>query len=629
MIQLTEEDVPPFSAQARPGYETEARRRALEALSSPPDLGALGVEGQAGHVIGEAARSTGEDPRHFAGDVGLRPEDATPPAHGGPADMPAAPGRRVVLTEQDVPPVTASLSQPSSGDMRRTLSPQALTHRDAHQAADVTTPTPAAPQSMTQPTSAQLMSGKSDARQPSAMDRELAANREAHARRVLAGALSNVVRLVGMGATGVPVAMGDMPDVGLGAEREGQIRREHRLAAAEKDREGREAELAAARLEREQAASADEMAFRREQLDVMRQRAERGPATSPLQQAQADRIREEIERHQREMRPDSPESATARAQYLALVDTLPQGMRGRLMQAIPPERVETMSAAELRAPTARIQAFRERGTAGASGGGSGQAAATRAALIRAYRERTGVSEEEAAAAVSALGSQRAAGALTTDALARGRAEAASEEDEEEILPGVVPGIALSPGEGRAIRDRMVTYRDGYRALSAIEDVIAQRGPGTMASPEALAEIEPNLVTLRAMVAQIQGTGIINPGERPLIDATLPDPGSLSGWTLGRIAGAMRGWRSRLDTATRSIFESRGVDGEGLERARRFLTSGSTGSPRRARGGAPAQAAAAPADSVRVRHPDGRTGTIPRAQLEDARAAGYREVVGGP
>jgi hypothetical protein len=619
VIQLTEDDVG-GAFPGRPEDEARrlARRRALDALAQPIDLGSMGHEGEAAQAIGDA-RSSVEEPRHFAGDVGLRSEDAIPPSQGGPADMPAASSRRVVLTEEDVPPVTASLSQATSGDVRRTLSPQALTHRDAHQAADVSTPAMQA----SQPTAAQSASGKSAERPMSAMDRELAANREAHARRVLAGALSNVVRLVGMGATGVPVAMGEMLDVGLGAEREGEIRRQHRLAAAEKDREGREAELARARLEREQAASADEMAFRREQLDVMRQRGERGPATSPLQQAQADRIREEIARHQREMEPQSPESATARAQYLALVDTLPQGMRGRLMQAIPPERVETMSAAELRAPTARIQAFRERGTAGSSSGGGGQAAATRAALIRAYRERTGVSEEEAAAAVSALGSQRAAGALTTDALARGRAEARAQTTGEEILPGVTAGVDLSPGEARNLRDGFSIARTSLENLRAVEGVARRYGAGGVISPEARAEMRPRLITMRAMVAQMGNTGVINPTEVPTINAGLPDPTNLEQMTVGDFSAQLAAWRSQLEATIRSGLVARGVDEDGVRTAMTML-HGRRAAPRAAAGGA----ASAPAAGVRVRHPDGRTGTIPRAQIERAQAAGF-EVVSGP
>lgn len=613
MIQLTEEDVG-GAFPGRPEDEARriARRRALDALAQPVDLGPMGREGEAAQAIGEA-RSAIEDPRHFAGDVGLRPEDAVPPSQGGPSDMPAA--RRVVLTEQDVPPVTASLSQPSSGDVRRTLSPQALTHRDAHQAADVETPMPTR-----QTPAAQPVSGKSAERQTSALDRELAANREAHARRVLAGALSNVVRLVGMGATGVPVAMGDMPDVGLGAEREGEIRRQHRLAAAEKDREGREAELASARLEREQSAAADEMAFRREQLDVMRQRAERGPETSPLQQAQADRIREEIARHQREMDAQSPESATARAQYLALVDTLPQGMRGRLMQAIPPERIETMSAAELRAPTARIQAFRERGTAGAASGGGGRAAATREALVRAYRERTGASEEEANAAVAALGSQRAASALTTDALARGRAEARAQRTGEEILPGVVAGVDLSPGEARNLRDGFSAARTSMENMREVEGIARRYGVSGAFSPEARSEMRPRLVTLRAMVAQMGNTGVINPTEVPTINAALPDPTSMEQMTVGDFRAQLTAWRSQLEANIRSGLVARGVDDDGVRSAMTMLHG--RAAPRAASAGS------APSTSVRVRHPDGRTGTIPRAQLERAQAAGF-EVVGGP
>jgi hypothetical protein len=621
VIQLSEEDVG-GALPGRPEDEARrlARRRALDTLAQPVDLGAMGQEGEAVQAIGDA-RSSVEDPRHFAGDIGIRPEDATPPAQGGPADMPAAPGRRVVLTEQDVPQVTASLSQPSSGDVRRTLSPQALTHRDAHQAADVTTPT-AQPQSMTQPTSAQSMTGKSDARPTSAMDRELAANREAHARRVLAGALSNIVRLAGMGATGVPVAMGPMPDVGLGAEREGEIRRQHRLAAAEKDREGREAEQASARLEREQAASADEMAFRREQLDVMRQRGERGTPTSPLQQAQADRIREEIARHQREMQPDSPESSTARAQYLALVDTLPQGMRGRLMQAIPPERIETMSAAELRAPTARIQAFRERGTAGASGGGS-------SATIEALRRRAteaGVPEEAAAAMDRRQ--------LVSEVNQRTRG-GAGDEQAIEIIAGVTAGMNLSDRQQAAAATELIDYRRAMGALSTLERIHQQRGASAVVDPSVVAEIRAPMMALRGIASRMQGTGTITEGEMPAINAALPDPTSWQGQTLGTMMSSLRGWRGMILGNAEAGLRAYGVDDEGWRRARSYLETGAAQSARQrqaapstaAPGGAPPGGVAEPA-RVRMLNPRGQPVRVRADQREAALRQGYREVPGG-
>jgi hypothetical protein len=483
-------------------------------------------------------------------------------------------------------------------------------HRDAHQAADVSTPTVQA----SQPTAVQPASGKSAERPMSAMDRELAANREAHARRVLAGALSNVVRLVGMGATGVPVAMGDMPDVGLGAEREGEIRRQHRLAAAEKDREGREAELASARLEREQAASADEMAFRREQLDVMRQRGERGPATSPLQQAQADRIREEIARHQREMEAQSPESATARAQYLALVDTLPQGMRGRLMQAIPPERVETMSAAELRAPTARIQAFRERGTAGSSSGGT----SVDFAALRRRAVDAGIPEEAAAAMDRRQ--------LVSEINQRTR-DGGGENQAIEIIAGVTAGMDLSDQQLRSASAELIDYRRAMGALASLERVHQERGASAVVDPSVIAEIRAPMMALRGIASRIQGTGTITEGEMPAINAALPDPTSWQGQTLGTLMSSMRGWRGMILGNAEAGLRAFGVDDEGWRRARTYLESGSAQGMRQ-RAAPAAGTASAPAAGVRVRHPDGRTGTVPRAQLERAQAAGF-EVVGGP
>lgn len=613
MIQLTEDDVGgAFSGRPEDDARRLARRRALDALAQPIDLGAIGREGEAAQAIVDA-RSAVEDPRHFAGDVGLRPEDAIPPpAQSGPLDMPAAPaGRRVVLTEQDVPPVTASLSQPSSGDVRRTLSPQALTHRDAHQAADVTTPTPASP----------AASGKNGERPASARDQEIAAIRRASLARALGSMAEDAVRLVGMGLTKAPVTRTSaVPDPGAGPEQEAAAIARHNALAAEKTREGREAELAAARLEREQAASADEMAFRREQLDVMRQRAERGPATSPLQQAQADRIREEIERHQREMRPDSPESATARAQYLALVDTLPQGMRGRLMQAIPPERVETMSAAELRAPTARIQAFRERGTAGTGGPPSSVTVERRQGLMDA--------------AIAAGIDPDVAASMDREALARmvaaagiGTSQERQQRARREILPGVHATVAVSQGEAQEIRRSFSQAGSAIANLTNLEGIAEEGGAGGVFSPAQRASVTPRLTVGRGMVAQLGNTGIINPSEVPAINAALPNPNELEQMTLGTFSQRVRAWRGLLEDNVRASLSTRGVDDAGVARAIQILRTGRI--PRAATRPDGRAAPEAEPERVRMIDPQGRPVRVRADQRDVALRQGYREVAGGP
>ncbi len=622
MIQLSEDDIGGPLSGRPPDYEEDARRRALEALSRPLDLGPVASEGEAAQALGDARRATMPEPTR-AGDMGIRPEDAIPPSQGGPSELAPEPApvasaqpRPVVqLTEEDV-----------GGPIVAPARPMAPAAQPASMSA---APMPA--EAASAPLEAQGQP-KDASRPRDPMQAEIDASRDAQRRRILAAAFGNIIRGIGGVATGTVVPLQDMPDVGQASEEEAAIRARHRTAAAQKAREDREAEQSTARQEREDAQRAEEMAFRREQLEVQRTRGTGGAPASPLQQAQADRIREEMALRAREQDPASRESEIARGQFLGLVDAQEPSRRARFAQAIPQDRLATMSAAELRPLISTISVHRERGTAGGGGGGNPAARAARAQtreqLVTAYMGRTGASREEATAAVGALGDTRAAAALTTDALARGRSEAAAEEAPEEILPGVQAGLTLSPGEGRAARDRLMTYRDGYRALNAIDELSRRYGAGAMANPALLAEIEPQLVTLRAMVAQIQGTGIINPGERPLIDATLPDLGSFSGWTLGRIAGAMRGWRARLDGASSSLLESRGVSPDGITAGLHFLHTGATrrreapGAP--AGGAAPEGGQAAPAvERVPMLDPDGRRMMVRADQREAAIGRGWR------
>jgi hypothetical protein len=446
------------------------------------------------------------------------------------------------------------------------------------------------------------------------MEAEISASRDASRRRALFAILGNIIRGAGGVMAGQAVPMGEMPDVGQASEEEAAIRARHRTAAAQKDREGREAEQSTARQEREDAQRAEEMAFRREQLEVQRTRGTGGAPASPLQQAQADRIREEMALRAREQDPASRESEIQRSQYLATVDTLPQAMRARLSQAIPQDRLAGMSAAELRAPLARIQAFRERGT----GGGAGNPAATAA---RAQTREQLVTEAEGAGISRAV-----AETMTPAQLARMMATAAvgssqerQQRERQEIMPGVSATVAISQGEAQGIRSGFAAAREGYANIIALRDLGGSGVVGSL-NPEQRASVVARLTAARGMVAVLGRTGIINPSEVPAINATVPNPSDIEQMTLGTLGARVRTFQGLLEDQIRSSLLARGVDDEGIDRAMGMLRTG--------RGAARPAARAAPEGSVRVRHPDGRTGVVPQAQMERARAAGF-EVVDAP
>jgi hypothetical protein len=315
--------------------------------------------------------------------------------------------------------------------------------------------------------------------------------------------------------------------------------------------------------------------IRREGLDVQRSRVEaQREATDALTQqrtasAQHTATLDEIARASRADRedPTSPISQGAQNAVRASLAALPQSMRERLTASIGD--VSTMSAAELEGVVRRLQTIGVRGTGGGSGTGTGPASSGTLAQTLVDRGIAS-SPEEAAQLLETIGGRGVRQAIQQDIAPAARARTGTDEQGDEILPGVRAGLELPAGRLRSMQDRLTTYRDGARALGEIETLLGGHGAGTVINPALLAEIEPSLVTLRAMVAQIQGTGIINPGERPLIDATLPDPSSLSGWTLGRLAAAMRGWRRRLDGATSSVLESAGVDDEGIDRGVQYM-----------------------------------------------------------
>ena len=227
------------------------------------------------------------------------------------------------------------------------------------------------------------------------------------------------------------------------------------------------------------------------------------------------------------------------------------------------------------------------------GGGGAGASARRAADLAGKLRRAGYSEEQVRQQLESLG-------LTAP------------ESGVEILPGVRSGIDTSDTEVRGLRDGFAaaaSRADSLRALSAI----GQRyGASARIDPRASAAVAPHLMALRAMAADIQGTGVINPSEVETINASLPDPRSVVGMTFGTLQEATANWRRLLESKIAAGLRVRGVDDGGVQRAIAALRAGgqfSAPASQPARGG-----------SVRVRY-QGRVLQIPRARLEEARRDG--------
>lgn len=205
---------------------------------------------------------------------------------------------------------------------------------------------------------------------------------------------------------------------------------------------------------------------------------------------------------------------------------------------------------------------------------------------------------------------------------QGAAQRRGDAEGTEILPGVRSSMRLSDTAAERLRDAVSETERRSRTLAQLED-IARRYGGLRAriSPEAAAEVRPALLAARGMAAAIQGSGVINPSEVPTINAALPNPQDLTAMTFGQFNQSLRSWRRLLQSSIVSQLRSRGVDDVGIDRVLR-----QSGLPALAGAG---RASIPSGDTVRVIAPDGRVGRIPRAQLERARAAGFREAPNGP
>lgn len=391
-----------------------------------------------------------------------------------------------------------------------------------------------------------------------------------------------------------------------GTAREASERRSDELARSRMESQERIAsmrstdepsELDRAREERLRAAEERRGSIAERRLDL----AERGLTE------RGERTAEETAAAERRRDPASEDSDRARQLLAREIETLSPAIR------------ESLSAVDLSGLNAEeADAYRDdlpmlirdrlgRGRGGAGGGGGGS---TRAALRQAL-VASGMSDEEADLEIEAMGTAGARRSLAD----RRRTAAGGEESTNEIISGtgIVPTVELEGGEARAVRGRLTAYRDGWSALDEIERLVERYGAGrSVVDPSVRAELEPANMTLIAMVAQIQTSGTLNSGERPIIEASLPNVDA-AGMTLGRYAGALRGWRTRISGAAASAIAPIASGAENRVALDRWLRTGEGRTTGRARGEA-ASSSRAPADVVRVRGPDGTIRRIPRDRI---------------
>lgn len=199
-------------------------------------------------------------------------------------------------------------------------------------------------------------------------------------------------------------------------------------------------------------------------------------------------------------------------------------------------------------------------------------------------------------------------------------------DAQEIAPGVRSTVQLSPPELRTARADITEASRGIAAIGEMRRIAREYGAAATISPEARQRINAALMPLRALAAQTQGTGVINPTEVPVISAALANPASLGQTTFGTFAAAADQWERSIENRLRGGLRGLGVPDDGIAsvigQARGGIPGGSGGGNR-----GNAQRQEAQGETVRVRNREtGAVGSIPRARLDDALRSGRFEAV---
>lgn len=359
--------------------------------------------------------------------------------------------------------------------------------------------------------------------------------------------------------------------------------------------------------------------------------------------AQAERTRGQHARAEGEIDPDSEVSGRSRDEVRLAFEALPPDVQASFEPRM--AEIDGMSAREVDMLRSDIQRFGQgrlsarRGAPGRSGSGAAPDATVAAAETRLSRlVDAGVTDRARADRI--LAGMRSPNPRTRrevegqidnlEARLPTRPRAAAGADASggvEILPGVFSHMTgIEPRERVATRTTFDHYRSAITHLDRIRDLVDQNGGlRALLDPQIRAQIQRRLPALRAMVTEIQRTGIIQIGEREAIDAELPDPTSATQQALQTYMTNLEEWELQNNDLALIALEDRGVEGEDLARAHTLLFSAAGHAPGRS---ASVRPETAPQQGGRVRVSrirDGQAGDITQEawDRDQARPEGER------
>ncbi|WP_236604043.1 hypothetical protein [Sandaracinus amylolyticus] len=144
----------------------------------------------------------------------------------------------------------------------------------------------------------------------------------------------------------------------------------------------------------------------------------------------------------------------------------------------------------------------------------------------------------------------------------------------EIGRGVyVSSAIVDDTMARSMFNSLVGFREQRGSLEALADIANRYGASAAIDREAAGELAAPMSRLMAMVANLEGSGIIGPGDLPRIQAALPNPQNLVGMTFGQLDGSLRGFRREIEASVRARLEFAGADQESINNALRYIREG--------------------------------------------------------
>lgn len=292
--------------------------------------------------------------------------------------------------------------------------------------------------------------------------------------------------------------------------------------------------------------------------------------------------------------PASPASSAARQRLAATLSALRSSPRTRPIADALSEGLESMSAYDVERIESGSMLRPLMGRGGGVAGGGGGGAMTDA--LRAQLEARGLDP----ALVDALGVRGARAVLARETEAPEGAAGEGELDPRELITGVRVGVELSSPERAALRHDWRAARGAFDALATLERAVSGSNVAErLLDPGFQATINPALARLRGIAAQIQGSGIINPGELPVINATIPNPAE-DRVAFGAFVDSLQEWRRMLAAQIETGLADYNVNEDGIRRAMSALRGGgriARGEPSGGGSSAPAGPSSAP---MRVR-----------------------------